>query len=244
MTALTQSRITEYYGLLLSQCEKPVKEADRIYKGGMVGLDAAGDAVPGGDAAMATSILGRAMHDVDNTNGADGAETVRIEAGVFGYDNGDSIAEADLPGLLYCVDDQTVAKSSAAGTRKMAGVGLYLDEDGQVVTLIAPWVPVLAASLAAGGSGPSMQAVDATLVAGTVTIAAGITVEPDSEVVPVLIGAITGSTNFGSLGELKASRVDGAPGVGTVVIQAYGADGALDTDAAGAIRVLIFSPQG
>lgn len=90
---------------------------------------------------------------------------------------------------------------------------------------------------------PAMQAVDATLVAGTVTIAAGITVAADSEVIPVLIGALTGSTNFGSLGELKASRVNGAPGVGTVVIQAYGADGALDSDAAGAIRVVILTPQ-
>jgi hypothetical protein len=90
---------------------------------------------------------------------------------------------------------------------------------------------------------PAMQAVNATLVAGTVTINSSITVATDSEVVPVLIGALSGTTNFGQVGELKASRVNGAPGVGTVVIQAYGDDGALDVDAAGAIRVLIFTPQ-
>lgn len=88
----------------------------------------------------------------------------------------------------------------------------------------------------------SLQAVNATLVAGTATIATGITVAADSEVVPVIIGALSGTTNFGGVGELKASRVAGAPGVGTVVIQAYGDDGAIDADAAGAIRVLIFTP--
>jgi hypothetical protein len=90
---------------------------------------------------------------------------------------------------------------------------------------------------------PAMQAANATLVAGTVTISAGITVAADSEVLPVLIGALSGTTNFGQVGELKASRVVGAPGVGTVVIQAYGDDGALDVDAAGAIRVVILTPQ-
>lgn len=94
-----------------------------------------------------------------------------------------------------------------------------------------------------GLGAPSMQAVNATLALGTITISTGITVAADSEVIPLQIGAITGSTNFGSLRELKASRVPGAPGVGTVVIQAVGNDGALDVDAAGAIRVLILTPQ-
>lgn len=89
---------------------------------------------------------------------------------------------------------------------------------------------------------PSMQAVNATLASGTVTINTGITVASNSEVVPVLIGALSGTTNLATVGELKASRVNGAPGVGTVVIQAYGDDGAIDADAAGAIRVLIFTP--
>lgn len=94
-----------------------------------------------------------------------------------------------------------------------------------------------------GLGAPSMQATNATLASGTITISTGITVAANSEVAPLQIGAITGSTNFGSLRELKASRVNGAPGTGSVVIQAVGNDGALDVDAAGAIRVLIFTPQ-
>lgn len=241
MSALAMDRITSWLGSLPRQMTKPVKTSTTIYKGAMVGLDADGDAVEGANAAMATHVLGRSMHQVVNA-GADGAVEVRYEAGVFGWDNssGDALTEADLPAVVYCEDDQTVAKTSDGGTLKIAGVGLWIDDDGQVVTLCAPWVPLMVGAFAA----PAMQAVDATLVAGTVTIATGISVEPDSEVIPVLIGALTGSTNFASLGELKASRVEGAPGTGEVVIQAYGADGALDSDAAGAIRVLILSPQG
>lgn len=101
------------------------------------------------------------------------------------------------------------------------------------------WVPGDLRALNA----PSMQAVAATLASGTATINTGIVVASNSEVVPILIGAITGSTNFASLRELKSSRVNGAAGTGSITIDAVGADGAKDADAAGAIRVLIFAPQ-
>lgn len=90
---------------------------------------------------------------------------------------------------------------------------------------------------------PGMQAVNATLASGTVTINTGITVAAGSEVVPQFIGDITGTTNLAGLREVKASRVNGAPGVGTIVVTAVGDDGLIDSDAAGAIRVLIFAPQ-
>ena len=89
---------------------------------------------------------------------------------------------------------------------------------------------------------PGMQAVNATLSSGTIAISTGITVAANSEVVGLIIGDITGSTNFGCLRERKASRVNGAPGTGSVTVDAVGSDGLLDADAAGAIRVLIFTP--
>jgi hypothetical protein len=49
--------------------------------------------------------------------------------------------------------------------------------------------------------------------------------------------------NFASLQELRASRVAGAPSTGTIVIQAVGADGLIDGDAAGAFHALIFTPH-
>jgi hypothetical protein len=87
------------------------------------------------------------------------------------------------------------------------------------------------------------QVTTGTLVAGTATINTVITVAANSEVVPYPDGAITGSTNFGSLQELRASRVAGAPSTGTIVIQAIGADGLIDSDAAGAFHALIFTPH-
>lgn len=87
---------------------------------------------------------------------------------------------------------------------------------------------------------PAMQAVNATLVNGTVTINSGIVVAATSEVIAFPKGAITGSTNFGCVQELIASR--SVPG--TIVIQAVGNDGAIDADAAGAVRVVILTPAG
>lgn len=134
-----------------------------------------------------------------------------------------------------------------------AGATYYLSNTAGDLTATAPTPSAQAVGVAKnattlvllplGFSAPAMQAVDATLASGTISIGTGITVATTSEVIPLLIGAITGSTNFGSLGELKSSRVAGGPGTGTVVIQAYGANGALDGDAAGAIRVLILTPQ-
>lgn len=98
-------------------------------------------------------------------------------------------------------------------------------------------------SLPLAHAAPAMQAVNATLVSGTATINTAIAVAADSEVIAYPKGAITGSSNFGCVRELAASRVVGAAGVGTVVIEAVGADGAKDADAAGAVRVVILTPQ-
>jgi hypothetical protein len=98
-----------------------------------------------------------------------------------------------------------------------------------------------------GDAAPAFQAVAAgAMVSGTLTISTGIVIADNSEVIPVLRGAVTGSTNFGSLRELVSSRVAGAAGVGTVVIEAVGADGAKDADAAiasGLVHVIILTPQ-
>lgn len=149
-------------------------------------------------------------------------------------------------GKVWRFDGDSSAGASSTVLVPDEGDGRWVDTNAAEGTALAAAEAAQATAddaLALGEAAPAMQAVAATLVAGTVTIASGIVVAADSEVVPILIGALTGSTNFASLGELKASRVNGADGVGTVVIQAYGADGALDSDAAGAIRVLIFTPQ-
>lgn len=102
---------------------------------------------------------------------------------------------------------------------------------------------VLAAPVKATDNVPYMQAVDATLASGTITINSAITVAANSEVIAYPKGTVTGSTNFAMVRELVASRVAGAPGVGTLVIEAITNTGVLDSDAAGAIRVVILTPQ-
>lgn len=185
------------------------------------------------------------------------AEIVPIEAGCWGwFDTGTSsnqITAAHRGRVAYMYDDNTFYATDASGTLSPGGIveqvaGSDEEFSGKVRIWIpppalAPMVWALFGNVTGNGESPGMQAVNATLMAGTVTINTGITVAANSEVIPVMIGALTGTTNLAMLGELKASRVAGAPGVGTVVIQAYGDDGALDVDAAGAIRVIILTPQ-
>lgn len=195
---------------------------------------------------------------VDNTGGADGDLECDVDFGYekllypFANDDGSPLTQASIGGIAYGLDDQTVTAdptgasplgtpwviSDGSGTNLRAGVYVELPAGALAATIAS-----LLASAASAANAPTMQAVNATLASGIITISTGITVAANSEVIPLQIGAITGSTNFGSLRELKASRVNGAPGTGTVVIEAVGADGAKDVDAAGAIRVVILTPQ-
>ena len=63
-----------------------------------------------------------AIEDADNTDGADGALSVRVMArGVFSFARGGSITQADLGQPLYIVDDQTVAVVSTVTNDIQAG---------------------------------------------------------------------------------------------------------------------------
>lgn len=188
----------------------------------------------------------------DDGNGgaldADGnPQVVNVEGGVISWfdtasSGANKIEDKHRDQPCYAKDDNTLHLTDESGTLSYAGMIEAVNDAGKVRLRVLPQSESYATRSAGVRAAPSMQAVNATLVAGTITIATGITVASNSEVVPILIGALTGTTNFGSLGELKASRVNGAPGTGSITIQAYGDDGALDVDAAGAIRVLIFNP--
>jgi hypothetical protein len=106
-------------------------------------------------------------------------------------------------------------------------------------TIVAAINEVKANAIAA----PAMQVASATLVAGTATINTVITVAAGSVVTAHPTGVLTGTTNYAHCRELRASRVNGAPSTGTVVIEALTNAGVLDSDAAGAIEVVIMTPQ-
>lgn len=130
MAALTEPRTTakrdgKTFGRAMATAKK-------IYEGSLVCLNATGFATPG---AVATTLKadGLAIETVDNTGGADGDKTVRVEKGTFRFANsaaGDAITQADIGGTAYIVDDQTVAKTNGTNTRSAAGTIMDVEAQG------------------------------------------------------------------------------------------------------------------
>lgn len=126
--ALSRERNTIQLGDGLIR-EIGVKANTVIYAGALVVNDA-GVAAPGRTATTLVA-LGRAEQTVNNTGGADNAVRVRVRRGVFGFKNkaDDAIVAADIGKDCYLVDDETVAKTSAANTRSVAGKVFAIDGD-------------------------------------------------------------------------------------------------------------------
>lgn len=101
----------------------------------------------------------------------------------------------------------------------------------------------LAAKFAAGLTPAitKLQIATGTLVAGEATINTNIVVTANSYVIAMPTANITGSTNFGSLSNTRASNVVGVAGAGSVLIRALGSDGAKDADAACSFVALIIN---
>lgn len=129
MAALTQGRMTpERNGSVRTV---PVDANVKIFEGALVVL-AAGFAKPGA-AATGLVAIGRAEEMVDNTGGAQGAQSVRVRPGIFRFDNStaaDAITAAEIGSNCYVVDDHTVAKTSATNTRSVAGEVFDVDALG------------------------------------------------------------------------------------------------------------------
>lgn len=104
-----------------------VKASVAIFGGGMVSLlTASGEAVP-----ASTASSGRAVGVA--TRSAAIGETFDVESGVFRFGNSastDLIAKANMSGVCYVVDDQTVALTHATNTRQIAGVIIDVDSVG------------------------------------------------------------------------------------------------------------------
>ena len=112
----------------------PVAAGVRIFAGTHVVLDAAGKAKPGVTGVGLTS-RGIAAFTADNRDGADGDLKIETRPGLALLANsagGDQITAADIGKLAYVVDDQTVAKTHANGTRSPAGVIEAVESDGMV----------------------------------------------------------------------------------------------------------------
>ena len=133
MTALAQERLTDFYGVVPARRTVPVKAATKGYKGGMVGIDSSGNAMPAGLLAGGTvRVVGKAESSYDNSAGAAGDISVVASPGVYKFLNhgADLVTAADVGADCYVVDDQTVAKTSGTNTRAVAGKVQQVDSDG------------------------------------------------------------------------------------------------------------------
>ena len=110
----------------------PMKGATKIYTGTLVCL-LAGLAV-NGRPGTGLFCAGVAQETVDNTNGTDGAVSIKVRRGeLWRFDNSagaDQITLADVGNDAYIVDDSTVAKTGATNTRSVAGKIRDVDAQG------------------------------------------------------------------------------------------------------------------
>lgn len=130
MVALTASRNTP--AALGDVRSVPLPAGGKVWQGGMVQLTAAGFAASA-TATAANVTIGRADETVDNTGGLNGAKRAKVRRGVFRYANSagaDLIALSEVGKDCYVVDDQTVAKTNAAGVRPVAGKVFDVDAQG------------------------------------------------------------------------------------------------------------------
>jgi len=133
MAALTTERDTKkrddspFYDL-------PVAASTVIWQGSLVCMNASGYLVPG---AIATTLkaVGRAEQTVDNSAGANGDVTCKVQHGIFKWENagGDAVVQADIYAACYVTDDQTVSKTDGTGTKSSAGRVVQVDSDGVCV---------------------------------------------------------------------------------------------------------------
>jgi len=110
----------------------PVAANVKIYSGAQVAANAAGFVVPGGPGVNLT-YLGRAEQFIDNTGGADGAQSIVVRREkLFKWANSatDPVDQSCLGKVCYIVDDQTVAKTNGANTRSPSGKVMGIDSDG------------------------------------------------------------------------------------------------------------------
>jgi hypothetical protein len=174
----------------------PVAASTLIYAGAQVAVNTAGNAVPA-SADPTLHVMGVAEARADNSSGLAGAIRVIIRRGAMGMRNSattDAITSADVGRPCYAVDDQTVARTSAGGTRPVSGLVNCID-NGLV------YVEIGSAGVGAEGSS---NVVDVEALAGaTLTAAQYLFVKLDTNGAAVLAGA--GERAFGVLQNAPAS---------------------------------------
>ena len=148
MAALSNSRNTPEMADGGRMRVLPVEANTNIYLGGIVALNAAGNAVPASattTVANAQRVVGRAEYvkngmpgqNAINNPGAAGAISITARKGVFLYASDGSVGVAQLGLNCFALDDNTVTaldRASGASVQQYAAAGqvVAIDPSGQV----------------------------------------------------------------------------------------------------------------
>lgn len=137
MTALATKRSTVRYGdaPVPSLLALGVAAAAVIHQGALVALNGDGFLVPADDDSS-LRVVGRAEESIDNTDGADGDLSCNVRTGVFKWANSagvDAVPSSHVGFPCFAIDDQTVALSSAGGSRPPVGIVVKVESDGVYV---------------------------------------------------------------------------------------------------------------
>lgn len=201
----------------------PVAANTAIYAGTMVAqLIASGYLVPATTAGAGPAI-GKATHDVPSSASAGQRCLVETER-EYGLTNGattDAFSEASFVGQpVYALDDNSVADNDNGGTLQQCGTFRGMESDGRVRVFMSPEI--------ARSGGQQIQAGTGTLVAGVLTVSAGITVTATSRV--FAMRKTEGGTDGDELRCPTADRTVGGPGTGSITIRAFSAGSAATSD--------------
>ncbi len=129
MTILTRDRNTP--ARAGDEFVYPMAANVTIFAGGLVMLNAAGDATPG--RAAAGQIFCGVAQEAKVNGAVVGAETIRVRPGVFRFSNSaaaDLITRAHIGDPCFAVDDDQVASTNGGATRSIAGTIVDVDAVG------------------------------------------------------------------------------------------------------------------
>lgn len=136
---LTTERLTDFYGTIPARRTVDMAANVTIFKGAMVAINSAGNALPAGLlAGGSVRVVGVAA--ATRTNGATAAATqIEVSPGVFRFNNqaGDLVTKADVGAQCFVADDFVVARTNGTNTRPVAGIVQAVEPDGTVRVFIA-----------------------------------------------------------------------------------------------------------
>jgi len=107
-----------------------VAASTKIFAGAMVSVDATGNAT-NANGTVRIQVVGRAEETVDNLTGTNGAKTIKVATGIFGWGY-DTLDDGDIGTVAYVVDNQSVSKTNI-GQTNIAGVIFDVDERKSLV---------------------------------------------------------------------------------------------------------------